>query len=59
MRYFVCFGYIARWQDWFSDEAVDGLMKFAQGFAIPMLLFRAISTLDLVPRGAYSRATPQ
>lgn len=41
------FGYIARWRNWFSDDHVDGLMKFAQGFAIPALLFRAISTLDL------------
>ena len=41
------FGYLARWQDWLSDENIDGLMKFAQGFAIPALLFRAISTLDL------------
>lgn len=41
------FGYIARWQNWFTDTHVDALMKFAQSFAIPMLLFRAISTLDL------------
>ena len=41
------FGYLAVWQGWFSDSGVDGLMKFAQGFAVPCLLFRAISTLDL------------
>lgn len=41
------FGYIAVWGDYFSDEGVDALMKFTQGFAIPCLLFRAISTLDL------------
>jgi predicted permease len=41
------FGYIAVWKGYFSDEGVDGLMKFTQGFAIPCLLFRAISTLDL------------
>ncbi len=41
------FGYVAIWLGYFSDAAVDGLMKFTQGFAIPCLLFRAISTLDL------------
>lgn len=41
------FGYAARAKGLFSDSAVDGLMTFAQSFAIPMLLFRAISTLDL------------
>lgn len=41
------FGYLAVWRGLFSEDAVDGLMKFAQQFAIPCLLFRAISTLDL------------
>ena len=41
------FGYAAVWRGLFSDEAVEGLMKFTQGFAIPSLLFRAISGLDL------------
>ena len=41
------FGYLVVWKGYFSDEGVDGLMKFTQGFAIPCLLFRAISTLDL------------
>ena len=41
------FGYLAVWKGYFSDSGVDGLMKFSQGFAIPCLLFRAISTLDL------------
>ncbi|NCO87829.1 MAG: AEC family transporter [Rhodobacterales bacterium] len=41
------FGYVARWRGYFGDSAVDGLMKFAQGFAIPCLLFRAIADLDL------------
>jgi len=40
-------GYLARWRNWFLDTHVDGLMRFAQNFAIPILLFRAISTLDL------------
>ena len=41
------FGYVAVWTKYFSDDGVDLLMKFTQGFAIPCLLFRAISTLDL------------
>ena len=41
------FGYLAVWRGYFTDIAVDGLMKFAQNFAIPCLLFGAISTLDL------------
>ena len=41
------FGYAAGWRDLFPESAVDGLMRFAQSFAIPCLLFRAISTLDL------------
>lgn len=40
-------GYLAVWRGYFSDAAVDGLMKFTQHFAIPCLLFSAISTLDL------------
>ena len=43
----IAFGYLAVWQRWFSDAGVDGLMRFTQNFAIPCLLFRAISTLDL------------
>ncbi|MEZ5778671.1 MAG: AEC family transporter [Paracoccaceae bacterium] len=41
------FGYAAARLNLFSDSGVDGLMKFTQNFAIPCLLFRAISTLDL------------
>lgn len=40
-------GYLAVWRGLFSDEAVDGLMKFTQNFAIPCLLFAAIARLDL------------
>jgi len=43
----LAFGWLARWRALITDDQVDGLMKFAQGFAIPALLFRAISTLDL------------
>lgn len=41
------FGYFAVWKGWFPDSGVEGLMKFTQNYAIPCLLFRAISTLDL------------
>ena len=41
------FGYLAVWRGLFSDSGVDGLMRFTQTFAIPCLLFRAISQLDL------------
>jgi len=40
-------GYLAVWRGYFSQVGVDGLMKFTQNFAIPCLLFSAISTLDL------------
>jgi predicted permease len=43
----VGFGYAAVWRGLFSDAGVDGLMKFTQGFAIPCLLFNAISQLDV------------
>ena len=41
------FGYAAVWRGFFSDEGVDAVMKFTQNFAIPCLLFRAMSTLEL------------
>ena len=40
-------GYFVVWRGWFAESAVDGLMIFTQKFAIPCLLFMAISTLDL------------
>ncbi|NEX45307.1 AEC family transporter [Pseudotabrizicola algicola] len=45
------FGYAAARFGLFSDSAVDGVMRFAQNFALPCLLFRSIATLDL--SGAY------
>ncbi|MBN2759280.1 MAG: AEC family transporter [Rhodobacteraceae bacterium] len=41
------FGYFARWRDLISDAQVDGVVWFTQTFAIPCLLFAAISRLDL------------
>ena len=40
-------GYTATRSGWFSFGQIDGIMKFTQGFAIPCLLFVAISSLDL------------
>ncbi|MDT0684264.1 AEC family transporter [Roseicyclus sp. F158] len=41
------FGFAAARFGKISEGAVDGLMRFAQNFALPCLLFRAISDLDL------------
>jgi len=41
------FGYSAARAGLFDDGAVDGVMRFAQTFAAPCLLFRSIATLDL------------
>ena len=43
----VAFGYGVTWRGWMSEGTVDGMMKFSQNFAIPCLLFLAISRLDL------------
>ncbi|NBB97360.1 MAG: AEC family transporter [Alphaproteobacteria bacterium] len=41
------FGYVARWRNLISDAQVEGVVWFTQTFAIPCLLFVAISRLDL------------
>lgn len=41
------FGYAAVRLGWFSDAAVEGLMRFSQDFAFPCLLFLAMARLDL------------
>lgn len=40
-------GYISVWKEFFSSRDIDGLMKFTQNFAIPCLLFKAMSEIDL------------
>ena len=42
------FGYCTVWVKLFSIDTIDGLMKFTQNFAIPILLFNAISKVDLL-----------
>ncbi len=41
------FGYLAAWARWISEAAIDGVMRYAQSFAVPCLLFLSISRLDL------------
>jgi len=41
------FGYAVAWGGLFGESAVDGVMRFAQNFAVPTLLFTAITRLDL------------
>ncbi|MDA8584831.1 AEC family transporter [Rhodobacteraceae bacterium] len=41
------FGYIVCWRGLFSENAVDALVGFTQNFAIPCLLFRAISEIEI------------
>ncbi|MFN4059352.1 MAG: AEC family transporter [Paracoccus hibiscisoli] len=43
----VGFGYLVAWRGWFSAAGVDGLMSFAQNFAVPTLLFVSMARLDL------------
>lgn len=43
----ICAGWLSIRQGFFSDSMIDALMKFAIQFAVPCLLFRATSTLDL------------
>ena len=40
-------GYLLAWRKVIPPEGIDGLMKFAQGVAVPCLLFRNIAALDL------------
>jgi predicted permease len=41
------FGYLVAWRGMFSEAGIDGLMRFAQTFAVPVLLARSIANLDL------------
>jgi malonate transporter len=40
-------GFLAAKRGAISAAGIDGLMRFAQGFAVPALLFKAMATLDL------------
>lgn len=41
------FGYLVTIKGWFEANAIDALVKFTQNFAIPCLLFSAMSEVDL------------
>lgn len=41
------FGYVSVWRGYFPVTGIDGVMRFAQSFAIPCLLFQSIANLDL------------
>ncbi|WP_339758795.1 AEC family transporter [uncultured Sulfitobacter sp.] len=41
------FGYVSVWRGVFPTAGIDGIMRFAQSFAIPCLLFQSIAKLDL------------
>lgn len=40
-------GFVVTWLGFFKEAAIDTLAKFAQSFAIPCLLFRAMSEIDV------------
>ncbi len=41
------FGYAAAFGRLIDDSAIDGVMRFAQNFAAPCLLFKSVAVLDL------------
>lgn len=43
----IAFGYVVSARGWFAESAVDGLMRFAQNFAVPTLLFSSMARLNL------------
>ncbi|WP_022706829.1 MULTISPECIES: AEC family transporter [Paracoccus] len=43
----VGFGYTVARIGWFKESAVDGLMTFAQNYAVPSLLFASMARLDI------------
>lgn len=40
------FGYFTAWRGWLGPRDVDGIQRFAQNFALPVLLFQSIATVD-------------
>lgn len=41
------FGYVAVWRGLFPMAGIDGVLRFAQNFAVPCLLFQAIAKIDI------------
>ena len=40
-------GYVMARARWMDEPAIDGIMRYAQNFAAPMLLFKSVAALDL------------
>ena len=40
-------GYVTVWRGFFTSDNIESLMKFAQNFAIPFLLFKGMAEIDL------------
>jgi predicted permease len=43
----ISFGYVVARAHWMDDSAIDGIMRYAQNFAAPVLLFKSVAALDL------------
>ncbi|AXC48347.1 AEC family transporter [Paracoccus suum] len=41
------FGYLVAWRGWMGADAVDAVMRFAQNFALPVLVFQSMARLDI------------
>lgn len=41
------YGYVVAWRGMLTEAAIDALMRFAQNFAVPVLLFAQVARLDL------------
>lgn len=42
----ISYGYFIAWRGWLGPKEVDGIQRFAQNFALPVLLFQSIATVD-------------
>lgn len=40
-------GWFATWRAWVAEGDIDGLMRFAQGIAAPVLLFKAVAGMEI------------
>ena len=43
----ISLGYVTVWGGLFTSNNIDSLMKFSQSFAIPFLLFKGITEINL------------
>lgn len=40
------YGYLVGWRGWLGEREIDGIQRFAQNFALPVLLFQSMATVD-------------